>query len=308
MMGATVLDGNALSRVIRARVGRMAAEFAGGSGRPVRLGIVIATEDAAARRYVRSIEKGCREVNIEARTVSLPATATEDEIRKELEALGRDPAAGGVDGIILQAPVPPGVDFSSLCESIDPRRDVDGTNPANAGRLWAGQPGFVPATPAAVMRLVDLALAGLTQEAMEKAPGGELVLPPASLAGLHAVVVGRSPRVGKPAAAMLLDRHATVTMAHSRTPDLRAVTSRADVLVVAAGRAGLVTGDMIKPGAVVIDVGTNVVDGALRGDVDFGSAAAVAGFLTPVPGGVGPVTMAILLEHVVAAALGRFTL
>lgn len=308
-MGAVMLDGNALSRAIRARVGKLAAQFAQESGRPVRLGILVATDDGATRRYVRSIEKGCREVNIEARTVSLPSTASEEELRRELIRLGTDPTDGGVDGIILQSPVPPGVDFARLCESIDPGRDVDGTNPTNAGRLWEGQPGFAPATPSAVMRLVDLALAGLTAEAVDKAAqDGTLDLPRASLAGRHAVVVGRSPRVGKPAAAMLLERHATVTIAHSRTPDLGAVTAQADVLVVAVGRAGLVKAEMIKPGAVVIDVGTNVVDGSLCGDVDTQAAAAVAGFLTPVPGGVGPVTMAILLEHVVAAAFGRFTL
>ncbi|MGN9785252.1 bifunctional 5,10-methylenetetrahydrofolate dehydrogenase/5,10-methenyltetrahydrofolate cyclohydrolase [Nonomuraea sp. ZG12] len=250
------------------------------AGPQPRLAVVVATDDEASLWYVRSIAKAAAGVGIAADLVDLGPGARAEQVRETLARLSAD---AGVHGVMLQTPLPAGLSAQELAAAIDPRKDVDGANPLSLGRLAAGLPAFVPATAAAVMALLD-------HYGVE-------------LAGRRAVVVGRSTVVGKPLAHLLLDRHATVTVSHSRTRDLAAVTSAAEVLVVAAGRAGLIGAGHVAPGAVVIDVGTNPTDdGGLAGDVDFDAVAGVAGALTPVPGGVGPVTTALLLRHTARAA------
>ncbi|GAA3171946.1 bifunctional 5,10-methylenetetrahydrofolate dehydrogenase/5,10-methenyltetrahydrofolate cyclohydrolase [Nonomuraea roseoviolacea] len=250
------------------------------SGTTPRLAVVVATGDEATLWYVRSIAKAAAGAGVACDIVDLGPAAQAEGIRATLERLSADP---GVHGVMLQTPLPEGVSAQELAASIDPAKDVDGANPLSLGRLAAGLPAFAPATAAAVMALLDRH--GVT------------------LKGARAVVVGRSTVVGKPLAHLLLDRHATVTVCHSRTRDLAAVTSTAEVLVAAVGRAGLIGAEHVAPGAVVIDVGTNpTADGGLTGDVDFDAVIGRAGALTPVPGGVGPVTTALLLRHTVTAA------
>jgi methylenetetrahydrofolate dehydrogenase (NADP+) / methenyltetrahydrofolate cyclohydrolase len=270
------LSGRELAAGLRARTTESAAALTA-AGTPPRLAIVVATADESSAWYVRSIAKAAAAVGIVCDIVS-PA-ATVEEIGRALRRLGEDDA---VHGIILQTPLPTGVDVADLAAEIPPAKDVDGANPASLGRLAAGLPAFPPATAEAVLALLDHH--GV------------------ALAGRHAVVVGRSTVVGKPAAHLLLDRNATVTICHSRTSDLAAITRQADVLVAAVGRPGLITPEHVTPGTVVIDVGTNpTADGGLVGDVDPAVAELAAG-LTPVPGGVGPVTTALLLQHTVRAA------
>jgi methylenetetrahydrofolate dehydrogenase (NADP+)/methenyltetrahydrofolate cyclohydrolase len=270
------LGGRELAADLRARTTESAAALTA-AGTPPRLAIVVATADESSAWYVRSIAKAAAAVGIVCDIVS-PA-ATIEEIGTALRRLGEDDA---VHGIILQTPLPTGVDAADLAGAIPPAKDVDGANPASLGRLAAGLPAFPPATAEAVLALLDHH--GV------------------ALAGRHAVVVGRSTVVGKPAAHLLLDRNATVTICHSRTSDLAAITRQADVLVAAVGRPGLITPEHVTPGTVVIDVGTNpTADGGLVGDVDP-AVAEVATGLTPVPGGVGPVTTALLLQHTVRAA------
>ncbi|WP_188187958.1 bifunctional 5,10-methylenetetrahydrofolate dehydrogenase/5,10-methenyltetrahydrofolate cyclohydrolase [Nonomuraea sp. SYSU D8015] len=269
------LTGKDLAAAIRAQTQAEAA-----SGPQPRLAVVVATDDEASLWYVRSIAKAAAGVGIACDVVDLGPRARPEEIAETLVRLGGDP---GVHGVMLQTPLPEGASAQELAAAIDPRKDVDGANPLSLGRLAAGLPAFPPATAAAVMALLD-------HYEVE-------------LQGRRAVVVGRSTVVGKPLAHLLLDRHATVTVCHSRTRDLASVTSTAEVLVAAAGRAGLIGADHVAPGAVVIDVGTNPTDdGGLTGDVDFDAVAGVAGALTPVPGGVGPVTTALLLRHTARAA------
>lgn len=277
-MTATVLSGRELAAAIRGDVASRAAVLAD-EGRPPVLAVVVATEDAATSQYVSSIVKSAEKTGIVCRVVDLGGTAPEARIRATLRALSDDVE---VTGIILQTPLPAGLSLSSLASDIGPAKDVDGASPTSLGRLVAGLDAFAPATAEAVMRLLE---------------SSEV-----ELCGKQVTVIGRSVVVGKPLAHLLLARHATVTVAHSRTGNLPEVARRADVLIVAVGRAGVVTRDHVRPGAVVIDVGTNVDDhGALVGDVDPAVSEA-AGALSPVPGGVGPVTTAILLEHVVEAA------
>jgi methylenetetrahydrofolate dehydrogenase (NADP+) / methenyltetrahydrofolate cyclohydrolase len=255
-----------------------AAEVAAGP-RP-RLAVVAATDDEASLWYVRSIAKAAEGVGIAADLVDLGPAARPEQIRETLARLSGDP---GVHGLMLQTPLPDGASAQQLAAAIDPRKDVDGASPLSLGRLAAGLPAFVPATAAAVMALLD-------HYGVE-------------LEGRRAVVVGRSTVVGKPLAHLLLDRHATVTVCHSRTRDLASVTATAEILVAAVGRAGLIGAGHVAPGAVVIDVGTNPTDdGGLAGDVDFDAVAGHAAALTPVPGGVGPVTTALLLRHTARAA------
>ena len=271
------LGGRELAADLRARTTASAAALTA-AGTPPRLAIVVATADESSAWYVRSIAKAAAAVGIVCDVVDLSAAATVEEIRAALRRLGEDDA---VHGIILQTPLPAGVDAADLVAAIAPAKDVDGANPASLGRLAAGLPAFPPATAEAVLALLDHH--GV------------------ALAGRHAVVVGRSTVVGKPAAHLLLDRNATVTICHSRTSDLAAITRQADVLVAAVGRPGLITPEHVTPGTVVIDVGTNpTADGGLVGDVD--PAVAEKADLTPVPGGVGPVTTALLLQHTVRAA------
>jgi len=275
MTHARELRGGELAARIRAATAAQAAELAD-AGRPPRLAVVTATNDEASAWYVRSIENAAAKVGI---ACDVLRTSTANGITATLAQLADDPE---VHGVILQTPLPDGAGLADLATAIPPEKDVDGASPVSLGRLVAGLPAFAPATAAAALALLD-------HYQVE-------------LLGRHAVVVGRSVVVGKPVAHLLLDRHATVTVCHSRTADLPGITRQADVLVVAAGRAGLIGPAHVSPGTTVIDVGTNATaDGGLAGDVDP-AVAEVAAALTPVPGGVGPVTTALLLRHVAEAA------
>jgi methylenetetrahydrofolate dehydrogenase (NADP+) / methenyltetrahydrofolate cyclohydrolase len=274
----TALSGRELAADIRAGTAAAAAELAA-AGRPPRLTVVTATADEASAWYVRSIASAAGKAGIGCEVEDLGPDATAAGLAAQLSALSADPT---VNGIILTTPLPGGARLAELAAQIDPAKDVDGANPISLGRLMTGEPAFAPATAEAVLRLLD-------QHRIE-------------LAGQHAVVVGRSAVGGKPVAHLLLDRNATVTICHSRTRDLAAITRQADVLVVAVGRAALIGPEHVAPGTTVIDVGTNATaDGGLAGDVDP-KVAEVAGALSPVPGGVGPVTTALLLRHVTDAA------
>jgi methylenetetrahydrofolate dehydrogenase (NADP+) / methenyltetrahydrofolate cyclohydrolase len=278
---SAVLSGRELAAEIRAGVAARAAELAA-AGRPPRLAVIIATADEGSAWYVRSLERATAGAGIACDVTDLSAVAPAaavSGIRGTLAALNGNPV---VHGILLQTPLPGGARLAELASGIDPAKDVDGANPVSLGRLLTGLPAFAPATAAAVLALLDYHQVALS--------------------GRRAVVVGRSAVVGKPVAQLLLARDATVTVCHSRTADLAAVTSSAEVLVAAAGRAGLIGPSYVAPGAVVVDVGTNATaDGGMAGDVDP-AVASVAGALSPVPGGVGPVTTAMLLRQVVEAA------
>jgi methylenetetrahydrofolate dehydrogenase (NADP+) / methenyltetrahydrofolate cyclohydrolase len=269
------LSGRELARQLRAAVATRAAELTK-EGRQPRLAVVTANDDGGSAAYVRSIANAAAREGV---ACDVARTTTTAGITATLAQLADDPE---VHGIILQTPLPEGANLADLATAIPPAKDVDGASPESIGRLVAGLPAFAPATAAAVIAILD-------HYAVE-------------LRGRHAVVVGRSVVVGKPAAHLLLDRNATVTICHSRTADLAAITRQADVLVAAAGRAGLIGPGYVSPGTTVIDVGTNATPGgSLAGDVDP-AVAGVAAALTPVPGGVGPVTTALLLQHVVQAA------
>jgi methylenetetrahydrofolate dehydrogenase (NADP+)/methenyltetrahydrofolate cyclohydrolase len=275
---ALSLSGRELAADIRAGTAAAAASLTD-AGRPPRLTVVTATDDESSAWYVRSISSAAGKAGIGCEVEDLGPAATAAAIGAQLAALSADPT---VHGIILTTPLPDGAGLAELATQIDPAKDVDGANPSSLVRLMTGLPCFAPATAEAVLALLD-------HHQVE-------------LSGQHVVVVGRSAVVGKPVAHLLLDRNATVTICHSRTRDLAAVTRQADVLVVAVGRTGLIGPDHVAPGTTVIDVGTNATaDGGLAGDVDP-RVAEVAGALTPVPGGVGPVTTALLLRHVTDAA------
>jgi methylenetetrahydrofolate dehydrogenase (NADP+)/methenyltetrahydrofolate cyclohydrolase len=278
-LGPRLLRGGPVAADVRAAVAADVAAFKADHGYTPELAVVIVGRDAPSTVYLHKILDGCRLVGITDRLVELGDDCTAEALGREILALGADPA---VAGIIVQQPLPAALPLRVVIDTLDPAKDIDGIHPLNAGLLALGYEGFLPATAHAAVELL-------------KRSGVELK-------GKHAVVVGRSNIVGKPAALLLLREHATVTICHSRTPDLGARVREGDVVVVAAGRAGLVTGEMLKPGAVVVDVGINVVEGRLVGDVDFESAARVASAITPVPGGVGPLTNAILLTHLVRAA------
>ena len=274
-MTAASLTGRELATTIRATASARAAELTV-AGRQPRLAVVTATDDEASAAYVRSIANAAGKEGI---ACDLLRTTTAAGVSATLAQLADDPE---VHGVMLQTPLPEGALLADLARAIPAGKDVDGASPESLGRVTAGLPAFAPATAEAVLALLDYYQV--------------------ELHGRHAVVVGRSVVVGKPVAHLLLDRHATVTISHSRTADLAAITRQADVLVVAAGRAGLIGPEHVSPGATVIDVGTNVTDaGQLAGDVDP-AVADVATALRPVPGGVGPVTTALLLRHVVEAA------
>lgn len=293
-MPATILDGKKLAEVVRAEVKIGVDAFRAKHGRVPGLDVVLVGDDPASQVYTRNKEKASNEVGMRGRLHTLPATATEDEVVALVTKLNADDA---VDGILVQLPMPKHITEQRVLDLVSPAKDVDGFHPINAGLLASGRPGLVPCTPTGCMRL--LALAAVTGSG--------------PLKGARAVVVGRSNIVGKPVAQLLLAEHATVTIAHSRTRDLASVCREADVLVAAVGKAELIRGGWIKPGAVVIDVGINRIpvpgatDGKTRlvGDVAFDEAKEVASAITPVPGGVGPMTIACLLQNTLRAATAR---
>lgn len=282
-MTAIILDGKAVGARVRAEVAERVVRFRERFGRVPGLHVVLVGDDPASHVYVRNKERAARDVGIDSVTHRLAAEASEAEVLALVDRLSADPQ---VDGILLQMPLPKGIDEKAVLDRIAPAKDVDGLHPWNAGLLASGRPALVPCTPQGCVRLLDEA-------------GVEL-------RGLHAVVVGRSILVGKPVAQLLLERHATVTIAHSRTHDLPGLCHSADVIIAAVGKAKLIQGDWVKPGAVVIDVGTNrTEDGKLVGDVDFDAAKERARIITPVPGGVGPLTIAFLLSNTVLAGVRR---
>jgi len=276
---ARLLEGGPIATEIRAAVAEDVASFTSSRGRPPGLAVVIIGRDAPSTVYLEQILRGCAKVGIEARFVELEGEATETAVVDRIRDLNADPT---VDGVIVQMPLPPTIRLRSVIDAIDPAKDIDGIHPLNAGLLRLGYDGFLPATAHAAVEI-------LRRSGLE-------------IAGKDAVVIGRSAVVGMPAAFLLVKGDATVTVCHSRTRGLADHVRRADIVVVAAGHPGLVTGAMLKPGAVVVDVGINVVDGRLVGDVDFATAREVAAAITPVPGGVGPLTNALLLTHLVRAA------
>lgn len=270
------IDGKALAAEVKARAA------AGGAGltRKPGLAVILVGDDPASRVYVTGKEKDCAECRFLSVEHKLPAQTTEDQLLTLIDTLNRDE---NVDGILVQLPLPAGLNEDSVLRAIDPEKDVDCFHPYNVGRLMTGSPVFLPCTPAGVMEM--LRRYGI------------------SPAGKRCVVLGRSNIVGKPMAALLLQQDGTVTTCHSKTPELAKLTREADILVSAVGRVGLITGEMVKPGAAVIDVAMNRnAEGKLCGDVDAESVEAVAGYLTPVPGGVGPMTRAMLMENLLTAA------
>jgi methylenetetrahydrofolate dehydrogenase (NADP+)/methenyltetrahydrofolate cyclohydrolase len=273
------LEGGPIAAEIRGAVAEDVATFTASAGRAPGLAVVIIGRDAPSTVYLEQILRGCAKVGIQARFAELEGEATEGAVVARIRELNADPS---VDGVIVQMPLPPTIRLRSVIDAIDPDKDIDGIHPLNAGLLRLGYDGFLPATAHAAVEI-------LRRSGIE-------------IAGQEAVVIGRSAVVGMPAAFLLVREDATVTVCHSRTRDLAAHGARADIIVVAAGHPGLITGPMLKPGVVVVDVGINVVEGRLVGDVDFDSAAAVASAITPVPGGVGPLTNALLLTHLVRAA------
>ena len=275
---AKLIDGKAIAAEMReeciARVMKLKD-----AGVEPRLDVVIVGDDPASHQYVNSRLKDCAEIGLASFTHTLPAEAEQAELIALLEKLNAD---SSVHGILLQMPLPKHMDQEEVLAHLSPKKDVDGLTVANAGALYTGREGFAPCTPSSVMKLI-------------KSTG-------VPIKGKNAVVVGRSIVVGKPAAMLLLAEHATVTICHSRTADLAEHTRNADILVAAVGVPGLIKGDMVKPGAVVVDAGINRVDGKTVGDVEFDSAEKTAGWISPVPGGVGPVTRKILLENTLKAA------
>jgi methylenetetrahydrofolate dehydrogenase (NADP+)/methenyltetrahydrofolate cyclohydrolase len=281
-VSARIIDGKAVAAAVRARIGEEVTAFEGKVGHVPTLATVLVGEDPASQIYIRNKHRACEEVGMRSLHHDLPAETTENELLELVAHLGLDDE---VDGILVQLPVPEHIDPDRVVAALDPGKDVDGLTPANAGLLAHGMPGLVPCTPAGVMEL-------LRSEGVE-------------LEGAEAVVVGRSKLVGVPVARLLLAANATVTVCHSRTRDLAAVCRRADVLIAAVGVPRLLGADAVKPGAVVIDVGMNRVDDGLCGDVDFDAALEKASAITPVPGGVGPMTIAMLLVNTLAAARAR---
>ena len=277
--GARLLEGKPIADEIRTAVAEDVASFLAVNGRPPGLAVVIVGRDAPSTVYLEQILRGCSKVGIHAEFVELEGEATERSVSATLRRLNADPT---VDGVIVQMPLPPTIRLREVIDAIDPAKDIDGIHPLNAGLLRLGYDGFLPATAHAAVEI-------LRRSGIE-------------IAGRDAVVIGRSAVVGMPAAFLLVKEDATVTVCHSRTRDLADHVRRADIVIVAAGRPGLVTGAMLKPGAVVVDVGINLVDGHIVGDVDFASAVGVASAITPVPGGVGPLTNALLLTHLIRAA------
>ncbi|HNZ08202.1 MAG TPA: bifunctional methylenetetrahydrofolate dehydrogenase/methenyltetrahydrofolate cyclohydrolase FolD [Bacillota bacterium] len=285
-MTATIIDGKAVAAEIREGLKLEVDEFKKEFGREPGLAVVIVGEDPASRTYVNSKKKGCAELGMYSEEHALPEQTTQAELESLVKRLNLDPK---IDGILVQLPLPKHMDADAVISTIDPMKDVDGFHPVNIGNLLIGRPCLKSCTPAGIMELIKRSGVDLT--------------------GKHAVVVGRSNIVGKPVAVLLLEKHATVTICHSRTKDLAEMCKMADVLVAAVGKAKMIKGEWIKPGAVVIDVGTNKVEGSkkLVGDVDFDAAKEIAGWITPVPGGVGPMTITMLMHNTIKAARAIMT-
>ena len=279
---ATILNGKQVAAEIRAEL-KVRAEALRKDGVVPCLAVLLAGDDPASKIYVRNKKRACEEIGIESRELLFPENVTEEELIAQIRALNEDAA---VDAMLVQLPLPKHIDEARVLAEIAPEKDADGFHVVNAGRLFTGQTSVLPCTPAGCMELLRRANV--------------------EFSGKHAVVVGRSNIVGKPMAMLLLNEHCTVTICHSRTKDLARFTRDADILVAAVGRPGIITGEMIKPGAAVIDVGINRLEnGKLMGDVDFESAEPVAGAITPVPGGVGPMTIAMLMQNAILAAEKR---
>ena len=278
-MTAHIIDGNALSKQLRAEVTQRVAALRERGITPG-LAVVLVGENQASQVYVRNKVKACEDSGLHSLLERHPASLTEADLLARVDALNHDPA---IHGILVQLPLPPHIDAQKVIEAISPAKDVDGFHVASAGALMVGQPGFWPCTPYGCMKMLDSIAYDLR--------------------GKHAVVIGRSNIVGKPMALMLLQKNATVTICHSAPANLKAMTLQADVIVAAVGKRNVLTADMVKPGAVVIDVGMNRnEDGKLCGDVDFEGVKEVAGYITPVPGGVGPMTISMLLVNTLEAA------
>jgi len=271
---AAIIDGNEIARAVRADIKAQTSSLWEEAGVRPGLAVILVGEDPASQIYVRRKENACAEVGFLSREFKLPATTTEEELLGIVEGLNEDPA---IHGILVQLPLPPQIDPDTVLAAIRPEKDVDGFHPVNIGRLVAGLPSCEPCTPKGILRLL-------------KSTG----IP---LAGKEAVVIGRSNIVGKPVALMLLAESATVTVCHSRTKDLAEHLRRADILVAAVGKPRFVTADMVKEGAVVVDVGINRLEEGLVGDVDYGPVSEKASWVTPVPGGVGPMTIAMLMVN-----------
>ena len=279
IMGATVIDGKALAAATKAEAAEKVKALKAQGINPC-LAVILVGENPASQVYVRGKINDCAQCGIESRSINLPADTTQDALLAEVKKLADDSA---VHGILVQLPLPAQIDEKAVIDAIPPEKDVDGFSPVNVGRMQIGEPCYLPCTPAGCIRMIE-------------STGTDI-------AGKNAVVIGRSNIVGKPAALLLLAKNATVTICHSRTKNLKEVCAAADILVAAVGREGFVTGDMVKPGAVVIDVGINRgADGKLHGDVNFAEAAEKAAYITPVPGGVGPMTRAMLMLNTVEAA------
>ncbi len=281
-MSARVLEGGPLAEALRKEAAAEASEFVKRAGRPPGLRVILVGDDLGSTVYVRSKEKAAVAAGLFAETLRLPSTISEAELLGHVAEANRAPE---IDGLLVQMPLPPSIRSRVVIDAIDPSKDVDGFHPLNVGLLQQGRPWLVPCTPAGILELLR-----------RESPAIE---------GRHAVVVGRSEIVGKPMAALLLAANATVTIAHSKTGNLPDICRQAEILVVAIGRPRFITGDFVRPGAVVIDVGINRVESGLCGDVDFESVREIAGAITPVPKGVGPLTVAMLLKNTVKAAYGR---
>ena len=277
-MAAQLLDGKAMSEELRADIARKVAAL-NERGVTPGLAVILVGDDPASQIYVRNKGIGCEKTGMHSVTIRMPEDTTQQALEEQIRALNADPA---IHGILVQLPLPPHLDEAAALAAIAPEKDVDGFHVQNAGRLLCGLPGVVACTPKGAMEMI-------------RRTG-------VSLSGKEAVVVGRSNIVGKPMAMLLLQANCTVTMCHSRTADLASHTRRADILVAAVGKPGFITADMVKPGAIVIDVGINRVDGRVVGDVDFEHVKDVAGWITPVPGGVGRMTITMLLQNTLEAA------
>ena len=287
-MTAKIIDGTSLSKKLRLQVAERAAALRARGITPG-LAVVLVGDNTASQVYVRNKVKACEDNGIYSMLDKHPATLSEADLLARVDALNNDPA---IHGILVQVPLPAHIDAHKIIEAIAPAKDVDGFHVASAGALMVGQPGFWPCTPYGCMKMLESLNDGKAFD----------------LKGKHAVVIGRSNIVGKPMALMLLQKNATVTVCHSATADLKAMTLQADVIIVAVGKRNVLTADMVKPGAIVIDVGMNRIpagepdEGKLCGDVDFDGVSRVAGYITPVPGGVGPMTITMLLVNTLEAA------